>query len=214
MNYFIRFTSQSSNLTGTAVVAALASVANANLLTDTEQMQIGTLTSDLSGLQSEINTINQLLASDEVSLNNLQEVVDFIQANRDDLNNLSIANIPGLQNALDNAGSGLVETVIASSGVMIKHDGSGPTPPTFVDNNGVGTLVSNGNTISSVSGDLNASGGVYEFNHDNPSGVVGATQYGPNGFPVPGSSPRRISATQIDWLGLTGDSLHSFIWTF
>ena len=104
--------------------------------------------------------------------------------------------------------------ITVSNGATIVHDGSGTATPTFSDNNGVGTLASNGNAVSSVSGSFNAAAGGYQFNHDSPSEIVAATQYGPNGFPVPGSSPRRISATQIDWLGLTGDALHSFIWTF
>lgn len=52
-------------------------------------------------LKGFIDAINSLLASDEVSLDELQEVVDFIQLNRSDLDALGIANIAGLQNALD-----------------------------------------------------------------------------------------------------------------
>lgn len=53
-------------------------------------------------LKGFIDDINTLLASDDTTLDQLQEVVDFIKANKDDLNNLSIANISGLQSALAN----------------------------------------------------------------------------------------------------------------
>lgn len=51
-------------------------------------------------LKDFIDAINSLLASDDVTLDELQEVVTFIKANRDDLANLSIANIAGLLDAL------------------------------------------------------------------------------------------------------------------
>lgn len=49
-----------------------------------------------------INNINSLLSSDTSTLDSLQEVVDFIEANRDDLDNLTISNIAGLQTELTN----------------------------------------------------------------------------------------------------------------
>ena len=52
-------------------------------------------------LKDLINSINTLLTSDNVDLDSLQEVVDYIEANRDTLDNLGISNISGLQAALD-----------------------------------------------------------------------------------------------------------------
>ena len=52
-------------------------------------------------LKDLIDTINALLVSDNTNLDSLQEVVDFIEANKDTLDNLSISNIAGLQAALD-----------------------------------------------------------------------------------------------------------------
>ena len=52
-------------------------------------------------LKGLINTINTLLASDNVDLDSLQEVVDFIEANKSTLDSLAISNIAGLQTALD-----------------------------------------------------------------------------------------------------------------
>ena len=52
-------------------------------------------------LKSLIDAINTLLTSDNVDLDTLQEVVDFIEANKDSLDNLGISNIAGLQAALD-----------------------------------------------------------------------------------------------------------------
>jgi hypothetical protein len=52
-------------------------------------------------LKDLIDAINTLLTSDNVNLDSLQEVVDYIEANRDTLDNLGISNIAGLQAALD-----------------------------------------------------------------------------------------------------------------
>ena len=50
-------------------------------------------------LKDLIDAINTLLTSDNVDLDSLQEVVDFIEANKDTLDNLGISNIAGLQAA-------------------------------------------------------------------------------------------------------------------
>jgi hypothetical protein len=53
-------------------------------------------------LKDEVDTINTLLQSDTGTLDSLQEIVDFIQLNRTDLDSLTIASIAGLQSALNN----------------------------------------------------------------------------------------------------------------
>ena len=63
-------------------------------------------------LKQYIDNINSILTSDDTTLDELQEVVDFIKANKSTLDSLGIANIAGLQTALDNkvtaeAGKGL-----------------------------------------------------------------------------------------------------------
>ena len=52
-------------------------------------------------LKDAIDAINTLLTSDETDLDTIQEIVDYIEANRDTLENLGISNIAGLQTALD-----------------------------------------------------------------------------------------------------------------
>lgn len=52
-------------------------------------------------LKSLIDTINTLLTSDNVSLDSLQEIVDFCEINRETLNALGISNIAGLTTALE-----------------------------------------------------------------------------------------------------------------
>ena len=52
-------------------------------------------------LKGLIDSINTLLTSDNVDLDSLQEVVDYIEANRSTLDSLGISNIAGLQSALD-----------------------------------------------------------------------------------------------------------------
>ena len=51
-------------------------------------------------LQSKINNILNLLSSDDVSLDEFQEIVNFIKANKSKLDNLSVPNISGLAEAL------------------------------------------------------------------------------------------------------------------
>jgi len=63
-------------------------------------------------LKGLIDSINTLLTSDNIDLDTLQEVVDYIETNRSTLNSLSISNISGLQTALNGkqnseAGKGL-----------------------------------------------------------------------------------------------------------
>ncbi|TMO43151.1 hypothetical protein CWC25_13160 [Pseudoalteromonas sp. S4389] len=48
-----------------------------------------------------IDQVNALLTSDDTTLNEIQEVVNFIKQNRETLDSLGISNIAGLQNALD-----------------------------------------------------------------------------------------------------------------
>ena len=52
-------------------------------------------------LNDSITAINTLLSSTDTSLDDLQEVVDYIKLNRTTLNTLAISNIAGLQAALD-----------------------------------------------------------------------------------------------------------------
>ena len=52
-------------------------------------------------LKTMVDNINVLLSSNDTTLDQLQEVVDFIKLNKSTLDSLSISNIAGLQNALD-----------------------------------------------------------------------------------------------------------------
>lgn len=52
-------------------------------------------------LKGMIDQINTLVSSDDTTLNELQEIVNFIKQNKADLNSLGILNIAGLQAALD-----------------------------------------------------------------------------------------------------------------
>lgn len=58
-------------------------------------------------LQLAIDNINTLLTSDDTTLDELQEIVDFIKLNKATLDALTIANIAGLQSALDTLQSSL-----------------------------------------------------------------------------------------------------------
>lgn len=55
----------------------------------------------IATMRGEITALKSLMSVDNENLNSLQEIVDFIEQNRHDLENLGIANIAGLQAALD-----------------------------------------------------------------------------------------------------------------
>ena len=59
-------------------------------------------------VQTAIDNINTLLNSDDTTLDELQEVVNFIKANKSDLDNLGVSNIAGLQSVLDSKQSTLI----------------------------------------------------------------------------------------------------------
>ena len=90
-------------------VGALASTHDASGVTSAK-------ISNWDGALTDIGDIQTLLASDETTLDTLQEVVDFIQTNRDDLDALSVSNISGLEAALGDKTS-YISGVGAPSGV-------------------------------------------------------------------------------------------------
>lgn len=62
---------------------------------------IGLANNAIGGNSTSIANIEALLNSDTNALDTLQEVVDFIETNRDTLDNLTIGGVAGLQSALD-----------------------------------------------------------------------------------------------------------------
>lgn len=58
-------------------------------------------TTVITSMKADITAINELLQSNDVNLDSLQEIVNFIKQNKEDLANLAIGNIAGLQAALD-----------------------------------------------------------------------------------------------------------------
>lgn len=97
-------TSDMAKPVSTAQAAALALKVNTSDVLD--QLESADATKPLSANQGRvlkqlIDNIQTLLESDNINLDSLQEVVDFIEQNREDLQNLGISNIAGLQAALD-----------------------------------------------------------------------------------------------------------------
>jgi hypothetical protein len=98
-------TSDSAKPVSTAQQAALdlkvdiASIIND--LTTPSGTQVPLSAAQGAVLKGFIDDINALLTSDDVSLDSLQEVVDFVKANREDIDLLSVDNIPGLSDRLD-----------------------------------------------------------------------------------------------------------------
>ena len=117
-------------------------------------------------LKELIDDINTLLTSDNVNLDTLQEVVDFIEANKDSLDNLTIGNIAGLQAALDakqntEVGKGLSENdfttilknkldgIAAGAEVNVNADWTAVSGDAFIENKPTGILT-NTSTDSSI----------------------------------------------------------------
>jgi hypothetical protein len=111
-------------LEGDSATAGSVAKAVADLEASLKGAVTGSL-DDLGKVETAINNLNTLVASDTGTLDTLQEIVDFIKLNRTDLDALSIAGVAGLQAALDTkidtAGTGLEKSGqtlgIADSGV-------------------------------------------------------------------------------------------------
>ncbi len=83
---------------------------------DSDSTELGLSLKGAKSLKGLIDEILSLLNSDDVNLDELQEVVDYIKANREDLQNLSIENIAGLVNALGLKANDADLHVVAKSG--------------------------------------------------------------------------------------------------
>jgi hypothetical protein len=64
------------------------------------QAEVSRATGVEAGLQAAVDSLVSLMASDDTTLDQLQEIVEFIKINRDDLDSLGIASISGLSAAL------------------------------------------------------------------------------------------------------------------
>jgi hypothetical protein len=77
-------------------------------------------------LNAAINNINTLLTSDTNTLDTLQEIVNYIELNRDTLSALTVSSIAGLQNALNaKANTGHGHTISDISGLATALSNSG-----------------------------------------------------------------------------------------
>ena len=99
-----------------------------NVLSSYEEVSLGAGASLIDNLESDsdkqgltarqgkilkgfVDGINAILDSDDAMLDELQEVVNFIKQNKDDLGNLSISNIAGLQDALNAVNANIDESL-------------------------------------------------------------------------------------------------------
>lgn len=89
-----------ANIPSEAQVQTIANQAEANAVS-TLRDGVAAAGNTLAKLYNLITGLQTLLTSDNASLDTLQELVDFVEINRDTLTNLTIASIAGLQAALD-----------------------------------------------------------------------------------------------------------------
>ena len=87
-------------------------------------------------LQDQIAAINTLLLSDDTDLDTIQEIVDYINVNRDTLENLDISSIAGLQAALDDKVNiaDIVNTLVSTATDKPLSAAQGKTLKDLVDN--------------------------------------------------------------------------------
>lgn len=118
-------------------------------------------------LKDLIDSINTLLTSDNIDLDTLQEVVDYIETNRTNLESLGISNITGLQTALDakqntESGKGLsqedfttilknkLDGIASEAEVNVNANWTAVSGDAFIENKPTGLLTST-STDSSIS---------------------------------------------------------------
>ena len=80
-------------------------------------------------LKGFIDSINALLTSDDTSLDELQEIVNYIKQNKSELESLGISNIAGLQDALDDLQTQIntKESAFSKNTAFNKNFGTGST---------------------------------------------------------------------------------------
>lgn len=85
--------------------------------TDTSNLlEKGTFEGTAEDLKKAIDNITQLIHSDDTSLDEIQEIVNFIKQNKEDLQNLTIENIAGLKDIVNSfeAGINALNTAISN----------------------------------------------------------------------------------------------------
>lgn len=136
--------------------AAIAEFAKKLNITDTQNtLSSNETTKPLSAYQGKvlkglIDNINALLMSNDTSLDTLQEVVDYIQLNRNTLSALGISSIAGLQTALNG------KLAITGKAASATTADSATTAGTCSGNAATATKLATARTIS-ISGALNGS---------------------------------------------------------
>lgn len=99
-----------SGQTTTISIEEIQKVVKENMLNFLEK---GNFQGTAQDLDDKIELINTILQSDDQTLDSLKEIVSYIKQNKEDLQTLSVENIAGLQEALDekvNVGSGSTST--------------------------------------------------------------------------------------------------------
>ncbi len=87
----------------------------------------------LGVVSGKVKDIEALLASNDINLDEMQELVDYIKANRDSLTSLSIANIAGLQAALDSkVAQSVYDAYVAANDAAVSGKVSQSAYDTFV----------------------------------------------------------------------------------
>lgn len=171
-------------------------------------------------LRDLIESINTLLLSDTTTLDTIQEIVDFIEINRETLDALSIASIAGLETALANLQTQINSKADAShTHTLSQLLQSGATPNQVAQWNGVQWVPA---TIEGVSGSTAPRAVCFDFKNPVEGDIIQITTYAPftgtiniienaytdsgtiditvyiNSTPVGGMTGETITATESD----------------
>ena len=136
-------------------------------------------------MRGEIAALKDLMSVDNANLNSLQEIVDFIEQNRADLQSLGIANIAGLQAALDGK--------LAINGKAVNS--------TLFDGQAIGYFVHDGNfntklntqdVITTIRSDITARS-LTTHNHDGRYFRADADSSGAGNITITSTSSRAVN---------------------
>lgn len=110
-------------------------------------------------LKGFIDNINTLLTSNDTTLDELQEIVDFIKINKATLDTLGISNIAGLQTALDALQTNIDAKAPLNSPILTGTP-QAPTPTVGDNSTKIATTAF---VLANAGGTLNLSAGAYRF---------------------------------------------------
>lgn len=156
-------------------------------------------------LKGMVDNINTILASDEATLDSIQEIVDYIKQNKDDLQNLSIPNIAGLPAALD----GKVDKVAGKG--LSTNDLTNTLLANFTEAYNRGDHAQAGYALAANLATVSLSGSYNDLDDKPTNGTVGEVVFYAGATPV---GVTKADGREVNRLGVYADLFVLFGTTF